>query len=103
MNQNRKIHESFSWLMCFPLVCWPLSAALLRKNLVMRMRELRKEEENVRGAGGGHTRGENFSVCWSSEKTASSGKQMQASRAEERQMGMVRKTGKDKETFAEWK
>lgn len=64
MNQNRKIHESFSWLMCFPLVCWPLSAALLRKNLVMRMRELRKEEENVRGAGGGgaYERREFFSL-----------------------------------------
>lgn len=44
-----------------------------------------------------------FSVCWSSEKTVSSGKQMQASRAEERQMGMLRKSGKDKENFAEWK
>lgn len=43
-------------------------------------------------------RGENFSVCWSSEKTVSSGKQMEANRAEERQMGMVRKSERDKKT-----
>lgn len=30
-------------------------------------------------------------------------KQMQASRIEDRQMGMARKSGRDKETFAEWK
>ena len=43
---------------------------------------------------------ENFSVCWSSKKTVSSRKQMQASMEEERQVGMVTKSGKDKETFA---
>lgn len=56
------------------------------------------------GVGCGDAMGENFSVCWSSEKTVFSPKQMQAGRAEGGQMGMVRKRGEDEETCAgEWK
>lgn len=63
-----------------------------------------KAETGRRGEGNGNTRGENFSVCWSSEKTVSSRKQMRAGRAGEGHLGMVRKSGKDKETCAgEWK
>lgn len=82
-----------------------LSAALLRKTWETQRHGA---EQRVRRGVQAYERGENFSVCWSSEKTVSSGKQMQASRAEqrrgeERQMGMVRKSGKDEETFADWK
>lgn len=40
---------------------------------------------------------EDFSVCWSSEKAMSSGKQMQASKTDDRQMGMIRTRGKDRD------
>lgn len=84
--------------MCFPLVCESLllhCLGNLRDIELYRDTELRKEEVES------EERKEFFSLLEQREKPYPL--ENKCKQAEQRQMGMVRKSGKDKETFAEWK